>query len=205
MPEAIPSILKFTADRGYPPFTQGDFNLNLIGIRSAERRAGTFDDLIAVAFKSGKGWVEHRWPATTDPGREYLLDPLDPAKGTAIVVPGRYRGLWKRGLHQGRYSALVQAAPVKVYRDRGRDDTLGAAGRPLGELPVEEGFFGINLHSTKPGRKRSNVEKFSAGCQVLKLWEDLQELLRICAFAEDFWGPKFTYTLIELQPGEVLP
>ena len=38
--------------KGYEFFEKGQFNLNIIGIRSAKRRAGTFEDYIVVIYLS---------------------------------------------------------------------------------------------------------------------------------------------------------
>ena len=61
--------------------------------------------------------------------------------GVAILKPGQYRGSHKIRLHQGRYEALGQQKPVKVYRDKNKDGTYD-----LLEENVQEGLYGINIH-----------------------------------------------------------
>ena len=61
--------------------------------------------------------------------------------GVAILKPGQYRGSHKLGLHQGKYEALRQKSPVKVYRDNNKDGDYD-----LIEENVQEGIFGINIH-----------------------------------------------------------
>ena len=41
--------------------------------------------------------------------------------GVAILKPGQYRSSHKLRLHAGKYLALGQQKPVKVYRDSNRD------------------------------------------------------------------------------------
>ena len=111
--------------------------------------------------------------------------------GTAIVKEGQYKGLWKTGLHKGRYFALVQKNPVTVIRDYNQDDRIDlASGRE------ETGMFGINHHRT--GSVESfKVHKWSAGCLVTqhpRIFEIEMEMFREAA---KIWGDSFTLTLIK--------
>lgn len=114
--------------------------------------------------------------------------------GVAILVPGQYRGSHKIRLHQGRYEALGQQKPVKVYRDNNLDGCYD-----FDESTIEEGLFGINIHrATKyAGKKSSQIDKWSAGCQVIAAYNDYMQFMQICNNAKDIWGNSFTYTLIE--------
>jgi len=112
--------------------------------------------------------------------------------GTAILKPGQYRGAYKIGLHRG-YDALVQRKAVTVYRDKNRDETLDMA-----PSTAQEGMYGINIH--KSGRKKSTqVNRFSAGCQVFAEEAHFDELMSIVYCAKTKWGDSFTYTLVD-QP-----
>ena len=89
--------------------------------------------------------------------------------------------------------ALRQKSPVKVYRDNNKDGDYD-----LIEENVQEGIFGINIH--KAGRRvegSTQVDKWSAGCQVFSKESDFNEFMDICRKASDIWGNSFTYTLIE--------
>ena len=78
-------VLKATmAAKGYAFFENGEFNLNIIGVRNSDtgkKVTNAFDDKLIVAYKQGGGWVVKEWPATCDNGG-----------GTARLVPGQYRG-----------------------------------------------------------------------------------------------------------------
>ncbi|WP_444894914.1 hypothetical protein [Microbulbifer sp. SSSA005] len=176
--------------KGFRFFDKGDFNLNLIGIRSADNRANTFNDYLAVAWRFDG--VPHClvFAATTDPGIYWRENPIN-VNGTAILVPGQYPGLWQLGLHQGKYRALVQRKPVRVYRDSNRDQVLNQ------DAPIDDGLFGINCHRASGTHTSQRVDKWSAGCQVLADPFDFSLLMALCERAAESWGSTFTYTLIE--------
>lgn len=166
------------------------FDLNIVGVRnSATGNAVTnvFDDTITVSYKEGGAWKSHSWPATTDPGKKGVME-YHNAAGVARLVEGQYRGSHTLGLHQGKYEALKQQKPVKVYRDANRDMTYN-------ENAVAEGIFGINIH--KAGADSTYVENWSEGCQVFKKAADFESFMAICRKAAAIHGKSFTYTLIE--------
>ncbi|WP_299594335.1 hypothetical protein [uncultured Microbulbifer sp.] len=176
--------------KGYRFFDEGDFNLNLIGVRTADNTANTFNDHLAVAFRFDGRPHCYVFPATTDPGL-YWRQNLANVNGTAIVVPGQYAGLWQIGQHQGKYQALVQRAPVTVYRDSNRDQVLDT------DTTTESGLFGINCHRARADGESSQVDRWSAGCQVLANAADFTLLMALCNRARMEWGNRFTYTLIK--------
>jgi hypothetical protein len=114
--------------------------------------------------------------------------------GVAILKPGQYRSSHKLRLHRGKYLALGQQNPVKVYRDSNRDSKYD-----LLEDSVQEGIFGINIHRAtgKSGSKSTRVDRWSAGCQVIADNDDWHEFLDVCQIAREKWGNSFTYTLLE--------
>ena len=89
---------------------------------------------------------------------------------------------------EGKYEALKQAKPVKVYRDANRDMNYD-------ETKIAEGVFGINIH--KAGADSTYVENWSEGCQVFKKAADFESFMTICRKAAAIHGKSFTYTLIE--------
>lgn len=173
---------------GHVFFEGDDYDLNLIGIRSIDAHSNRFNDLVCAVYKAGGLTHVHAFAATTDPGVYYRNNPLN-VKGTAIMKAGQYRGLWKLGKHQGRYDALVQQAPVTVYRDADKDDELDQAMEATGH-------FGINLHRASAHGTSKQVDKWSAGCQVLACNTDFDLLMALCRKSEEKWGNSFSYTLI---------
>ncbi|MGB8319364.1 MAG: hypothetical protein WCE54_14620, partial [Ignavibacteriaceae bacterium] len=127
----------------------------------------------------------------TDPGLYYLRYPLD-KKGTAILAPGQYLGCWRLGMHKGKYKALVQTRKVKVYRDANRDDKYD-----YDESSVEWGIFGINIHRASKWGIVIYVNRFSAGCQVVRNPSEFNEMIWLCEECMKYFGNGFSYSLIE--------
>jgi len=175
------AILEATlAKLGYKFFTQGDYNLNIIGIRNSSTGAkvtNAFDDYIVFAFKVDGVWGVKVWPCTVDNGG-----------GTARVVCGQYIGSHAIGLHQGKYEALRQVGPMTVERDYTKDGIYNATKK-------ETGVFGINIH--KAGADSTLVNNWSEGCQVFKRSADQLASMIIAKKAASLHGNRFSYTLIE--------
>jgi len=167
-----------------------DFDLNIVGVRnSATGNAVTnaFDDVITVSYKVNGIWAYNEWANTTDPGTKGVKE-FHNAAGVARLVEGQYRGSHTIGLHQGKYEALKQQKPVKVYRDANKDMTYD-------ESKIQEGIFGINIH--KAGVDSTYVENWSEGCQVFKRAADFEHFMELCRLSAKIHGASFTYTLIE--------
>lgn len=186
-------IEKAVKAKGYVWFEDAankGFDLNIVGIRNSAtgtKVTNVFDDAISVSYKENGVWVYKEWVNTTDPGTKGVKE-YHNAAGVARLVPGQYRGSHTLGLHQGKYEALKQQKPVKVYRDANRDMNYD-------ETKIQEGVFGINIH--KAGADSTYVENWSEGCQVFKKAADFEEFMTICRKAGAIHGKSFTYTLIE--------
>ena len=172
------------------------YDVNIVGIRNNEtkgRVTNAFDDHITISYKVDSEWQFHCYKCTTDPGSHWVKNILSDS-GVAVLKPGQYRSSHKLRLHQGKYMALGQQKPVKVYRDNNLDNKYD-----LNEDSLEEGIFGINIHRAtgRTGGTSTRVDKWSAGCQVIANNNDWHEFLDICQTAREIWGNSFTYTLIE--------
>ncbi|MGI1677571.1 MAG: hypothetical protein K6L75_02485 [Cellvibrionaceae bacterium] len=176
-------------DNGYRFFDSGEFNLNLIGIRTSAKEANKFNDIFCVAFKQHGREMLFCFDCTTDPGEFWLENPMN-NKGAAILAPGQYLGAWKIGYHLNKYPALTQVKPMIVYRDNNKDKTLDF------DVPREAGLFGINCHYAAKDKKSIFVDKFSAGCQVIADHGSFDFVLSLCHLGSKSWGNSFTYTLI---------
>ena len=185
-------VIETMTRKGYAYFKNGDYNLNLIGVRSDQGRKVTnkFDDyLLLLYYVSGKLNIKI-YSITTEPGRYYMVNSLGNAKGTAILVPGQYRGCWQIGKHNGKYEALVQAKPVTVYRDSNKDAMYDLKN-------TDTGLFGINIHRSSPYGTSVTVDNWSAGCQVFANSKDFSEFMGICNKQKSKYGNSFTYTLLD--------
>lgn len=160
--------------------------INLIAERKYPYRPNTFNDLLYVIYFHKNSWVEMSFPITTLPGNYYLSNLLN-SKGTAILKEGHYKDAYKIGLHKGE-NALIQCAPVTVYRDKNRDENFDL-------IEPESGMFGINIH--RAGKLSHFVNSWSAGCQVFKVEEDFNFVFALCRDSASRFGNRFSYTLIE--------
>lgn len=176
--------------KGYKVFRQEPYDLNVFGIRTADDDANTFNDIVGVMYMVAGRWVCFQFPATTDPGTYWRENPMR-VEGTAILMPGQYRGSHMVGKHKG-YPALQQRKPVTVYRDGDRDTELDVGGFSM----KETGMFGINIHRANKSRASTQVDKWSAGCQVIADPLHFRFLMEIAQVAVAKWGNSLTYTLI---------
>jgi len=167
-------------------------NLNLIGVRRDNQGTNEFDDFMLVLYREEELMIQKRYSITTDPGKYWLENPMNP-QGTAVLVPNQYRGGWQLGKHQGRYEALVQRQKVGVWRDNNKDDVIDYQRM---ECHVNQGFFGINIHRSNPYTESYIVNKWSAGCQVFKRVKDYDEFVSLCKQSADLYGNSFSYTLL---------
>ena len=161
---------KILVNKGYAYFNKGKYNLNIIGIRNANNNVtNKFDDVIVVEYIDMYGIKSRNiFAATTDPGITSMTKPVS-YKGCAILVPGQYRSAWKLG-----------------YKDAVYD---------FNPKTIEEGTFGINIH--KAGTHSTQVDNWSAGCQVLANKEDFDKLMKLAhRQISQGYGKLFTYTLI---------
>jgi hypothetical protein len=158
-------------------------NFHLVGIRSKANLKNQFDDLIAVINNNEITW----YTCTTNPGTHWLQNLLN-AKGAALLKPGQWKDCWHVGMHQGKYEALTQCAPVTVFRDGNKNDVAEESS------VTETGIFGINIHRANPNAVSKLIDKWSAGCQVLNDPKQFAELLGKC---KKSGLKKFTYTLLK--------
>jgi hypothetical protein len=185
--------------KGYKWFNSTNYDVNIVGIRNSEtdnKVTNKFDDLITVSFKDECGeWNYFEFACTTDPGK-YWVENIMKESGVAILKEGQYRGSHKIRKHQGKYEALCQQKPLKVYRDNNCDTVYD-----LIEENIEEGIFGINIHRATryEDQESTQVDRWSAGCQVIAAYNGFRIFMAIMYKAREVWGNNFTYTLINTK------
>jgi len=185
----IEDIVAVMNKKGYQ-IEDKSFKPNIVGIRSLSAEPNKFDDHIALFYSDKEGFIAyHLFEATTDPGLYYLENPMR-VEGTAILCEGQYLDAYKIDLHNGKYRALCQRlGAVKVYRDPNRDNLFD-----MDPKKAQTGYFGINIHHA--GLDSIQVDKWSAGCQVLKRLEDFNSLMAVCEKSARLNGNVFSYTLL---------
>jgi hypothetical protein len=186
-------LLSILHRRNYIVYTR-PYELNIIGLRSANTKANRFDDEIHVLYKNNIGiWNHHVFNATTDPGTYWLMNPMQP-QGTAILAQGQYVHAYELGLHRGQYLALVQRLPVIIIRDYDRNAILD-----FRNGIKAKGNFGINIHRAMFHGDTLHVDNWSAGCQVFENGEDYIKFMQLCNRHRNLYDNRFTYTLIDFR------
>lgn len=218
----VDTLIDKLKHKHYAVFTNDkkEFNLNLVAVRSATTTPNKFDDLLYAFYKYKGEWVVKEFNVTVDPGAVYLQNPINDS-GTAIIMPGQYKGLWKLGFHKGRYRALVQNRPVTVARDNNRDLILDSKIPPYSNMysikqggitfgiyldsnenevfKTETGMFGINCHKSAKGTTEF-VNYYSAGCVVFSdndIFDN--EFIPMCEVAANVFGNSFTFSLLNFD------
>lgn len=173
-------IQKTLISKNYLFFDKGEFNINIVGIRNSDtgkRVSNHFDDWMTVCYKENDEWKYFEWPCTVDNG-----------DGSARLVEGQYRSSFTIGLHQGKYTALKQCKPLKVYRDWNLKDGT------YDESKIYDDVTGLNIH--KAGVDSKQVNNWSEGCQVFKKAINFEAFIKIVLKSASLHGKFFTYTLI---------
>jgi len=167
------------------------YNLNIVGIRSTNPTTNKFNDLMCVFWQYEGQWNIYKMQCTTLPGLYWLENPMN-SKGCAILKEGQYRGVYKVDKHNGKYEALCQRlGDVTVYRDDDEDKEYDML-----EGTEQTGMFGINLHRASAYKELEDVDKNSAGCQVIQDPNEFEIHMNVVSKAAEIWGNEFTYTLI---------
>ena len=186
----VKDVQRAIVRKGYDLFENQDkdYNLNLIGIRTANNGSNKFDDIL-MAMWNHRGWNSIKFDITTDPGLYYLKNPLN-VKGTAILKEMQHKGMWKLGKHRNQYEALVQNNACTVVRDPDRDQYLDMDGEE------HTGKFGINCHRSNSAKESSIISRWSAGCQVFANPKEFDIFLSLCKLGAANWGNSFSYSLL---------
>lgn len=177
----------------------GILEINLFGIRNSDSQANTFDDSVGCIYKDANNvWRILQFPATTDPGVFYREHPIN-VDGTIIMVPGQHLDCYQVGLHRG-YEAFQQVGKMGYVRDKNKNKILDYI-LYLVKTNIIYQIAATNIHYSNPVSESQNVDKWSAGCQVLSLAKNLKLLLNLAKEGIRMFKYKnrFDYTLFELK------
>ncbi|MBE9208222.1 peptidoglycan-binding protein [Nostoc sp. LEGE 06077] len=171
-------IVKYMLAQNYQVFTapkeynivyvegiDGDWNLN------SDTPNAFNDRRIVIEVVNGTPKIVDHWQATTEPGRYYTVNPMNPG-GAARIKFGQYKA-WAVGLHGNaeRHEALVQVAPITVHRDFNKD--FQRTGDKL-----DTGLFYVNQHWGYDAPS-NDIKNASAGCLVGRLRQGHKEFMSI--------------------------
>jgi len=154
---------------------------NLFGIRAAEYGTNDYNDLIG--FSSGELFL--CFNATTDPG--FAKGGTEVPEGTASLHAGFYPNMYGFGYHKGDkdHPCFRQINKATYYRKKGD--------RLYDPSTVFSGVIGTNIHSTSESFTPDRVDDFSRGCQVVKRWASLAQILNA---ARESGLTQFDYALL---------
>lgn len=177
--------------KGYKWFDNNKpYNLNIIGIRENYIVNDLFKDKIYVAYKDN--YMIERvliMEATTIAGKHWFLNLFNP-KGTAIIIPNQYHGVYKLGLHHGQ-EALVQVGTFAIWRDKNKNLV---ADKMYKETAINTA---LNIHRAGKGIVSKIVNQWSAGCQVVADSEKMDKFILLVKKSIELYGNSFTYTLLD--------
>ena len=179
-------LVRYSLAKGYQiDRTPGAVNIiylegaNADGTANADHIDGWNDRRLIVMFDllTGLPFVALNATATTEPGLSATNNKeADKLGGVARIQFGQFR-VWEMGYHKSdkRHPALVQRAPLFVFRDRNKD------GKRTGDLISS--VTGLNQHSVLPasnGKAPDNVGNHSAGCLVGLFWSLHLTFIDLC-------------------------
>jgi len=181
-------------------FFSGPWNPNIGGIRCRERVAGRWDDMMLLAYEDDRGHGQlFAFQGTTDPSAHWLTSTKAHKDGTAIVLADQHRGCWQFGprqLHNGRYPAFKQRAPMSFVRDANRDSILDIEALIV-EGKVLSGIRGFNGHRASASMAVPLVGLYSAGCQVWRIKPHFDHVLDFANWTAPLYGNVVSYTLMD--------
>lgn len=166
------------------------YEVNMVGVRSDSTKPNEFDDRMYLFYKDDKGkWEGYKYVITTDPGTYWLKNPMN-VDGTAILKAGQWA--YKIGSHRG-YKALNQRGKVTTIRDYDRNAILD-----FNNGKETTGYYGINIHKASATGTSTNVDKWSAGCQVFANASDFADFLdKVQRSVNKYGDNSLYYTLID--------
>ena len=96
----IRTLLGVLKSKGYRIYSK-PYELNIVGRRTDNTKANSFDDYIYIFYKNNDDdWEGYKAKATTDAGTYWLEKPMQ-SKGTALLKGGQYVDTYKIDLHNG--------------------------------------------------------------------------------------------------------
>jgi len=165
------------------------FYLNIVVERKNRVFTNKFSDMIYWFWKDDTNtWNLKSALCTSKSGKYYVENPLSKL-GTGILKADYYKGSHKLGLHQGKYTALIQNSKLPVWRDNDKDDWIDY-------VKEEEGWFGINIHRANPNIESTEVNKWSAACIVFSNPKAFTNFIKQCQKHESIHGDTFDLNLI---------
>lgn len=192
---------------------------NIVGIRNSNFSNTFDDSLVVFWKDELGNLISKQYTITTDPGKYYLNNPANSKGTAILAegqYKGAFKhGRHNRGIrgkiseslytilskvlsdnakerlkHMARsHDALVQAAPLTVYRDNNKDSNLD-----FNNSSKETGMYNINIHRNHPFLALDKVDSASAGCQTFKDPKEFAEFMKLMKYK--LYNDSYDYTLL---------
>ena len=192
-------IQKAVSKKGYKFFTS-NLDLNMIWERTSDIITNRFTDYLHVVYsENGIGKVLSI-RATTKPGIKGSID--TPIKyqgitGTAVIMPGQYRGAWEfrdTDKEFSKYPYFRQVGAVDYWRDGNKDLVVDHVQKQ------QDKVFGTHWHKMSQVNAVGDlqVNNWSLGCMGASEPE-FRKILPIVRASIPLYGARFTGTLLETK------
>ncbi len=176
------------------------YDLNIGAVRSNNLSSNRFNDYMFVLWHDPDGMRQCVIVCcTTDPGQYYRDEPMR-MEGTALMVPGQYRGAYTMGHHKG-IPAFVQIGKMNFWRLQPHEWNNLVQFKLLNEHPEsfpahETSIISANIHRASRLRVSTQIDKWSAGCQVVPDAGYLDFMIHLAHRQIEYGhGSNFSYTL----------
>jgi peptidoglycan hydrolase-like protein with peptidoglycan-binding domain len=172
-------IVKYMQAKNYVVFTNPrEYNIvYLEGInedwtRNSDAPNEFNDRRLVIEIVGNAPKIVNHWQATTEPGRHYTVNPMNP-RGAARIQFGQYKA-WAVGMHGNaeRHEALVQVGNITVCRDFNQDYQ-----RTGDKLDTNDDFY-VNQHWGYDA-PTNDIKNASAGCLVGRRRDGHREFMAI--------------------------
>ena len=212
-------VMDMLNEHGYPLF-YGPMNPTLFGIRTNDNYTNGFTDVLGVLWNENGMNKIITVRGTTKPGLYGDGAITAPKKihgitGTAVMVPGHYRGLWRmenfdyfghentnlkcpkiQSFNPWWYPYLHQVGACKLYRDGNMDSLISK------EIVTDSLTDNINYHYmgndiTPNTYLDDNLNNWSLGCQGAPA-NELVRIFEVLYRTIPHYGRTLSYSLMEI-------
>jgi hypothetical protein len=186
------NLSEFTYNSVKATFKAHDYPLEpneitVFGKRSIGWKIDAWDDILGIVYQDTVLTAF----GTTKPGKAPLSREDGVNKdGVFILRPNFYKNCWQKGLHKGKYRALVQFGDgiFEGWRDNDHDGLFDI------NAVLFKNVRGLNFHTTRWDKKVVRVGDFSEGCSVV---HDAQQYDKIMDVVYGSNQALFSYALFQ--------
>lgn len=193
----IDNIKKAMLNKGYKFFNKGDYNLNIIFVRTDNVITNYFTDKLYLIYNKDGKEVIREYPATTKPGIKGSIDSpvtVDGITGTACIVPNQYESAFKfidSYTEFSEYPYFRLIGRLDYYRDGNKDLVLNT------DKVIKSKNYKTHFHRmSNKGVTGKPINNWSLGCIGVEE-PYMAAIIPIIREAVKRYGDIFTVTILE--------